>query len=820
MSARHVVVDGSNIATEGRSLPSLKQLDEAVREYLIENPDHIVTVVVDATFGHRIPADERSRFEEAESGGDIVCPPAGAIGRGDAFLLRVADKVGAVVLSNDSFQEFHGEYEWLFDKGRLIGGKPVPGVGWIFTPRSPVRGPKSRESVKEAKRKRRSEPTEGSGLDMASERMRGRGGERKLQRAIAVAVEEAVEPEKEGRKRRRRRRGGDVPSEPLNEPLSFISFIAAHQLGEEVEAIVEEFSSHGAFVSVDGARCYLPLSAMGDVPPRSARDLLRKGEKKTFVVQAFDAMRRGIEVAFPGFAHPAGAPTSETIDAEIHRLEPTGEEDRPEQAEEMPETAGGAADVVPVPARPRGAARLRSRKRTGKAGEPVTPPEGAEDRDEAPDGHQGPGGQGPGGQRAGGQRAGGSLDGAEPVPAVATRSTEGLPIDGTPAGQQLTGETGPAGDGLVAEAFPAAVELSGKEVSGEESQVDGRVSVVRKVVRRARKAAGAKPASSDGKPASSDGKPASSEGTVPSVPEGPVPESPAAEGRSADGPVADGPARRTRRSRAASKGAANARSAVEAAAVEAGAVEAGAVEAGAVEAGAVEAGAVEAGAVEVAAARAGMPEPGTASETVAAGAATVTRAAVRRAPAKRAAPKRATAREPAAEGLAAEVVGTVPEEGAPEEGAPEEGAVAAAGVAGPEVAELPAAKLPAKRAVAAKRAAVKVAGTGKAAAKTTVIAGPAPRGAEPGAAEVRPVAEAPEVPRPARRTVKSPVAKSPVAKSPVAADAVAAGTGPEAETVAGPLAVKKARAATRAPAKRAPATKKAPAARKAAKKAP
>jgi Zc3h12a-like Ribonuclease NYN domain/S1 RNA binding domain len=324
MPARHVVVDGSNMATEGSSLPSLRQLDEAVREYLIEYPDDIVTVVVDATFGHRIPPEERKRFEEAESGGEIVSPPAGAIGRGDAFLLRVADKVGAVVLSNDSFQEFHGEYEWLFDKGRLIGGKPVPGVGWIFTPRTPVRGPKSRESVKEAKRKRHAEkaeePTE-SGLDMAAERSRGHGGDRKLQRAIAAAVEEAVEPAKGGRKRRRRRRGGEVPSEPLNEPFNFITFIAAHQLGDEVEGTVEEFSSHGAFISVDGARCYLPLSAMGEIPPRSAREVLRKGERRAFVVQAFDAMRRGIELALPGFARPAGTPTAETIDAEIHRGE-------------------------------------------------------------------------------------------------------------------------------------------------------------------------------------------------------------------------------------------------------------------------------------------------------------------------------------------------------------------------------------------------------------------------------------------------------------------------------------------------------------------
>ncbi len=55
---RHVIVDGSNIATEGRSHPSLKQLDEAVSAFMAENPDHTVTVVVDATFGHRIDKAE------------------------------------------------------------------------------------------------------------------------------------------------------------------------------------------------------------------------------------------------------------------------------------------------------------------------------------------------------------------------------------------------------------------------------------------------------------------------------------------------------------------------------------------------------------------------------------------------------------------------------------------------------------------------------------------------------------------------------------------------------------------------------------------
>src|SRR3954468_13155071 len=163
MAPSHVVVDGSNIATEGRSLPSLAQLDEAVRAFLAERPHEICTVVVDATFEHRIDGSEKAMYDEALAANELLTPPAGSIGRGDKFILEIADRVDATVFSNDSFQEFHGEYEWLFEEGRLIGGKPVPGVGWVFTPRTPVRGPKSREAVKEAKRKKAKERADGHG---------------------------------------------------------------------------------------------------------------------------------------------------------------------------------------------------------------------------------------------------------------------------------------------------------------------------------------------------------------------------------------------------------------------------------------------------------------------------------------------------------------------------------------------------------------------------------------------------------------------------------------------------------------------------------
>jgi hypothetical protein len=320
---RHVVVDGSNIATEGRSMPSLAQLDEAVRAFMAEFPDAQITVVVDATFGHRIPTDEVPAFDEAVANAEIVSPPAGAFGRGDAFLLRIAEKVDADVLSNDSFQEFHGEHEWLFDRGRLIGGKPVPGIGWIFTARSPVRGPKSREAVRRASRSKDVDQA----IKTATDEATSRGGRRRRAkpsdkgpaepkvgdvRAKPLSAEELAQQEE-----KRHRRRGQVPSDPVNEPMVFLGFVASHRPGTKVEGVVEEFTSHGAFVRVGEARCYLPLAAMGDPPPRAARDVVGKGETRMFTVQAFDPPRRGIELAIPEFAQVSGAPSQETVDQEI-----------------------------------------------------------------------------------------------------------------------------------------------------------------------------------------------------------------------------------------------------------------------------------------------------------------------------------------------------------------------------------------------------------------------------------------------------------------------------------------------------------------------
>ena len=128
-------------------MPSLAQLNEAVLSFREEFPNVNVTVVVDATFGHRIAKSEVAEFDAAVAHNELVAPPAGAVGRGDAFVLSIANKSGARILSNDSFQEFHGTYPWLFDEGRLVGGKPVPYVGWVFVNRVPVKGAVSRKAT-------------------------------------------------------------------------------------------------------------------------------------------------------------------------------------------------------------------------------------------------------------------------------------------------------------------------------------------------------------------------------------------------------------------------------------------------------------------------------------------------------------------------------------------------------------------------------------------------------------------------------------------------------------------------------------------------
>jgi hypothetical protein len=63
-------------------------------------------------------------------------------------------------------------------------------------------------------------------------------------------------------------------------------------------------------VDVNGMSCYLPLTGLGDPPPRRAREVVAQGEQRSFVVVALDPPRRGAELALPHMAKnlPAEVP--------------------------------------------------------------------------------------------------------------------------------------------------------------------------------------------------------------------------------------------------------------------------------------------------------------------------------------------------------------------------------------------------------------------------------------------------------------------------------------------------------------------------------
>jgi hypothetical protein len=279
-----------------------------------------------------VAPNERAHFKGAELAGEIVTPPAGAIGRGDAFILKIADRIKGVVLSNDSFQEFHDEYPWLFDEGRLIGGKPVKGVGWVFTPRLPVRNTKTSRPVKKLSvtlsdgakpsigttltpvkaTKAKKVPVKVAKVPIkAKKTLKVDSAEKKTVKAVKrspVKVAKAPPKPKKAVKSLpvlespppavALRRG----RHPVNPEADFALFRSAHRIGSRVEGEVTAFTSHGAVIKValksgQLIECYAPTTSLGDPAPARARDVLKRGDRRTFRLVAVDAERRIAELA-------------------------------------------------------------------------------------------------------------------------------------------------------------------------------------------------------------------------------------------------------------------------------------------------------------------------------------------------------------------------------------------------------------------------------------------------------------------------------------------------------------------------------------------
>ena len=285
-----------------------------------EYPDTKVTVVVDATFGHRIDKREVAEFNDAIDNNELVSPPAGAVGRGDGFVLTIAKKIGATVVSNDSYQEFHSDHPWLFDGGRLMGGKPVPLVGWVFIDRLPVR-PSAAKSVKKASREA-NRPMPIPRTPPPSIKLAAKTKATTASAATASASTQAASARTK-------------PTTAVNELTPFLEFVEKYKIGSKVKGTVETYSAHGVYVRIGNVLGYLPLRLMSNPPPRSAREFVKIGQQVSLVVSSFTASRRSIDVGIVG---PVTA-VKKAVPVKKSKKRPAAVQTRPAPAQTRPASA-------------------------------------------------------------------------------------------------------------------------------------------------------------------------------------------------------------------------------------------------------------------------------------------------------------------------------------------------------------------------------------------------------------------------------------------------------------------------------------------------
>ena len=269
---------------------------------------------------------------------EIITPPAGAIGRGDAFVLR--SRVGPMptccptTRSRSSTPTTRGSSSraasWAASRCPTWAG-----CSWA----RPVRGPASRRSVSEARKaikatkatkrpkatkaakakKARRPPaaardrSPGAEAAPCHEGPTGDGAATRRRRARPRTRRPSAPPATDTAEPATNRAAKDVS--PYNEALPFIEFIADHPVGSEVEATVERFSSHGAYVLAGDARGYVPLRNLADPHPAQRREVLNLGERRRFVVIAIDALGLVSIWRSPGVvAVPqVGAPVEEQV---------------------------------------------------------------------------------------------------------------------------------------------------------------------------------------------------------------------------------------------------------------------------------------------------------------------------------------------------------------------------------------------------------------------------------------------------------------------------------------------------------------------------
>ena len=117
------VLDGSNIAYTELSAngdPKVSNIVAVCRD--LRDRGYRPVVIVDASLRHEI--DDPDQLEALLDDQDVRQAPAGT--QADYFVLEVADELGALVISNDGFDEYREQYPWIDERRvplMIVGGE-------------------------------------------------------------------------------------------------------------------------------------------------------------------------------------------------------------------------------------------------------------------------------------------------------------------------------------------------------------------------------------------------------------------------------------------------------------------------------------------------------------------------------------------------------------------------------------------------------------------------------------------------------------------------------------------------------------------------
>jgi hypothetical protein len=211
----------------------------------------------------------------------------------------------------------------------------VKGVGWVFTPRLPVRNIKTSRPVKKlsvtlsdgakpsigttltpvkavkAKKIPTKIPTKAAKVPRkAKKSLKAVEAEKKTTKVTKKSlVKVAKAPPRAKKAAAPIADAAPAPAvalrrgrQPVNPEADFALFRSAHRIGSRVEGEVTAFTSHGAVIKValkngQSIESYAPTTLLGDPAPARARDVLKRGDRRQFRLVTVDAERRIAELA-------------------------------------------------------------------------------------------------------------------------------------------------------------------------------------------------------------------------------------------------------------------------------------------------------------------------------------------------------------------------------------------------------------------------------------------------------------------------------------------------------------------------------------------